>query len=756
MKASRSYLAVIGILLGVLCVSNFISLAGYFQAVENSGSGGVSEKRLLAQLQYMHAQLKATEDPEVAKRQIRTFESTLSDGEALDKLRKTYAPVQAVYSSKPKEAEDRYLLVRKRELMEGLVNAYRKEIPNGLIPVRAAYLNILFDLQNSLLNENAETEEVFIRRNKERFAALKAIVAKQADQGLSMRVANLDSIFLAYERGFDLTEKWREHRTEMLASAEKALPNLARESLGTKDSLVDGLRRSFLYACILALVAGVVGFVVLFVCHKMLKLRFYGRSDAFLRILKDFGRERTDPSYEKDLNLLQSDPDWADLIHGAVESETDFVAKYQALLAVPKSLQTPYVVFSKDRSAKHWNGAAEELFGLNGESAPSLDEIICEEKISSREESVAIVDMVRNSFPASKEEVFEILLSGNAPYELLSYPVISGPLAGGKLFVFRSIRSETNRIDKAVSEQLAKVRTYVHKISHHYPVDIAATDHDSPEVKETLTDLDTMKRKIDEREILWKSETTALLDQVSRQREILEKLAGEIRQIREAHGTALELVGSIQVSDEDWHGEICLLDKELAHWKSLRARLESELGQHNLVLAKARAFEQEVRISAEDMEGFLSAYDATLEELKAFGEEAQLQAVNMAFAKEPKDFSARCRAYSVELNRFVELAGKLSGRVRSFIGEHPAGALAAHLESTDLDPSLIEGLKREEERISQFVSRWKEEGGHLVTGGGHAMELLRQADKKSAVVNQLGETSLLINDQAKSNLQRWN
>jgi hypothetical protein len=281
------------------------------------------------------------------------------------------------------------------------------------------------------------------------------------------------------------------------------------------------------------------------------------------------------------------------------------------------------------------------------------------------------------------------------------------------------------------------------------------SDWDAVEVKETLADLDTMKRKVDEREILWKSETTALLDQISRQREILERLSGEIQQIREAHGTAIELVGSIQVSDEDWHGEICLLEKEMAHWKALRSRLESELGHHGRVISKARAFEQEVRVSAEEMEGFLSAYEATLEELKVFGEEAKLQAVNMAFAKDSRDFSARCRAYANELARFVDLAGKLASRVHSFIGEHPAGALAAHLESTDLDPSLVEGLKREEERISQFVSRWKEEGGHLVTGGGHAMELLRQADKKSAVVNQLGETSLLINDQAKSNLQRW-
>ena len=44
-----------------------------------------------------------------------------------------------------------------------------------------------------------------------------------------------------------------------------------------------------------------ISYLVLFVCHKMLKLRFYTRADAFQRILKDFGRDyvfaQTTPSF---------------------------------------------------------------------------------------------------------------------------------------------------------------------------------------------------------------------------------------------------------------------------------------------------------------------------------------------------------------------------------------------------------------------------------------------------------------------------
>ena len=69
---------------------------------------------------------------------------------------------------------------------------------------------------------------------------------------------------------------------------------------------------------------------------------------------------------------------------------------------------------------------------------------------------------------------------------------------------------------------------------------------------------------------------------------------------------------------------------------------------------------------------------------------------------------------------------------------------------------ILAGLKREEEKLSAFLQRWKEEGNELVHGGEQALALLRGVDKRSAVVNQLGETSLLINDQAKNNLQRWN
>lgn len=762
MKASRSYLIAIALILGGLCVSNLISLTGYFQSVEGGGNGMMSEKRLLSQLEQFHAQLKATEEPAQAQRLIRSFETGFGgkESEFTESLKKAYAPVLAAFASKPKEAESRFLMVKKRELMEGLVNAYRKEIPNGPIPLRAAYLNILFDTQNSLLNESQETERVYIRRTKERFAAVAGIAA--SDAGIGFRVGNLESVFQSYEKGFEQGIQWEQQKQDALGRAEKALPKLSREFFGSKDDQMEDVRRSFLYAAIIALVAAVLGFLLLYICHKMLKLRFEHRAESFVRLLKEFGRERQDAGFEKDLATLQEDPDWASLAQGMVDSEAEFLSKYQALLAVPKSVKTPYIVFTKDRVAKHWNEGAEALFSLGDHPGAALDDLLHEGRLEAREgETSLVVEMIRNSFSAPKDDAFEFFLKhddGRSPYELLSYPIVAGPMAGGKVFLFREIRSESERVERAVSAQLSRVRSIVQKISHEYNVEIVASEADSKEVREALGDIDAMKRKMEEREALWKSEAGALLDQASRQRELMERLSAEMLQVRQAHESALLLVGTIHGEDAHLHEEICMLEKEVEHWHGLRERLEADLGRQGQILARARDYEQEVRTSAEEIGAFLIGYEAVLEELRSFSEQAKVHAVNMGFVKDPaqREAAARSRAFSHEISRFVERAARISEKVKAFLQAHPASALAPHLESRDIDPGLLESLRKEEAQFGAFVKRWKETGEGLVAGGEQAMALLRQADKKSAVASQLGETVLLINEQTKGNLARWN
>jgi hypothetical protein len=733
--------------------------------VERNGSVTLTESRVTSQLSGLHQHMKLAHTPEEAKRELKVFESSSGFGpgsEAMEAIRKAFDPALAVFASKTKESEDRYLLAKKRELMEGLVNAYRKEIPHGEIRIRAAYLNILFDTQMSLLNEDDDTEAVYVKRNKDRFDSLRGMAAESPDKGLAFRVSNLESIFNAYTKGFEAAVKWREKKAESLAKIEKGFPRLVSEVRAGGDGQIEDFRRSFLYTCVFSVILALVCFVVLFFAHKLQRLKFDQRGDALGRYLREFGRERVDPQVERDINALRADEEWAPIIQRAMESEDEFAEKYQSQLSIPRALQLPYLVFTKGHQLKLWNEAAAELFSLSGRGEVALDEIISENTLMSREgETATLVDTIRGSFGVPKMDSFELQLRRDGqwiPMELIACPVTTGPLAGGKLYLWREIRSEVERLDKATAYQLSHVRDFVHKLTHGYEVELLARESDTLPVREMICDLDAMKRKIDEREALWKSETEALGDQASRQMEILARLHQELSTIRQGQGEALDLVQSIHGIDENWHDEVCVIDRDLQRWRENRHRLISELLRHDKEIAKARSFEQKVRVAAEEIGAFLETYERDLQSLRKFAEEAKIHAVNLGFVADPalREYGSRSRAFSYEMSRFVERTESLCEKMKQLVAEHPARDLAPHLDGIELDPSLVGMMQEEQERLASFVERWKASGASLVEGGGKAVDLLRDVDKKSAVATQLGETSILINEQAQGNLARWN
>jgi hypothetical protein len=132
--------------------------------------------------------------------------------------------------------------------------------------------------------------------------------------------------------------------------------------------------------------------------------------------------------------------------------------------------------------------------------------------------------------------------------------------------------------------------------------------------------------------------------------------------------------------------------------------------------------------------------------------------VNLSLVRDPAywEYASRARAFSQELTNFVAKAEGIGEKVRNFVDSHPGGALAAHLNGSGLDESLLAAIAEEQEKLAVVVKRWKESGEFILSGGQRALALLQDAEKKSAVLTQLGETSILINQQAKGNLERWN
>ena len=318
---------------GSLVLSILLAIGGYFQAVEKMGSAFGTEKLLVNQLRIFHDRLKASDGADEARSAMKMAEGMTGQGsesELIRELKKSYAPAIAVFASKPREAEPRFSLIKKRELLDNLANAYRKEIPNGEISIRAAYLNLLFDTQSSLLNETDEMEQVYLRKSRERMDSLKALVPR-SDAGLAARVAAIDNILQSYERGFQQAVKWRAEKRETLSKIEKNLPVIAKTAFSDQDSLAENTRRTFLYVCFISVVIVSVGFLCLYIGLKILRLRAEMKRDGFLTYLRSFGSENPGHQVASIVESLRSHPDWAPLIAEVQRAEEVFLRSFQSM-----------------------------------------------------------------------------------------------------------------------------------------------------------------------------------------------------------------------------------------------------------------------------------------------------------------------------------------------------------------------------------------------------------------------------------------
>jgi hypothetical protein len=759
MRSTRAHFVLASLACLALCFALVIALGGYFRSVERGGSLG-SEKHLLGQLRMIHERLKLADGPEDAKAALKMVETFGygPESEVSREIKKAYAPSLAVFAARPREAEVRFQLGKKRELMEALVNMYRKEVLHGDLAVRAAYLNVLFDTQNSLVNESDEAELVFLKRNRERLDGLRSLVANAADSGLLVRVGAIDSIFSVYGRGFEQVIKWRADKADSLAKQEKALPAIAKSAFSSEDTGVDETRRTFLYVCLLSLLVAGASFLALYLGFNVIRVRGELKWDAFLTYLRGFGTERPDSQ----LKALANDADWAGVVAEAQLAEENFLRSCHSLLAVPRSLRTPFMVVGKDRTVRHWNNGASSLFGFTEGKEWALDDFLTAERIGVKGgEAEPALEMVRNNFSSITEDRFELQVRRPGedwqPFELTLSPITSGPLAGGKVMVWREVRSEAQRIDRAVGIQLERVRDLVHKVTHQFKVELNHADSDAPGTRAMIGDLATLKIQVEERETLWKSEAQALLDQVGRQREVLARLTEETARIRKGQGEALELVRLARDDEENLHDEVRVLERDLEGWAVNRKRLLNDLQQQAAVLDRARLFEERLRTATSEVSADLDGFDGEIEELRQFADAAKVHSVNLSLVRDPGywEYASRARGFAHELGRFLAKAEEIGNRMRAFVNAHPGGALAAHLTAPGLDDAAVAGIAEEQAHLVVLVKRWKLTGETILSGGGRAVELLEGVEKHGAVVNQLGETSLLINEQAKGNLERW-
>jgi hypothetical protein len=764
-KTSRMYLIFGGAVFFLTALAMLISSIALFRSIDRSGGVLPGDARMAPALGAFFEQIKEVNSGDGAKRTLKSLESAMglsSSGRPMEKVRQSFAPLLDHLDRRPREADPQYILQKKRDILEYGVNFYRKEAQGGSISVRSLVLNVVFDTQNALLNQNMEAERVSIGKLKEHLDQLKKSIVGYRDASVSYRVGNLENLIIQLDKGIGAASVWSETKADLIKKAEKASEQIIGEIRRDTEGGGEVSKREFVYSSAIAILIFLASGVVLIVGYKLMKHRFEDRAAVVLHYLRAFGRDKENSETSRELDRLRSDEDWSDLAAGIFSSEEQFIAINQAQMAVWRSITVPFVLFNRDRSVVLINQQAKSLFGIQSENTDFSD-IICDAKIGTKVGNTAtLLEMIQHAFHAPREDVYELFVkrdNADFPAELICCPVTTGPLAGGKIFLFREIRSEYDRVNKEVERQVDYIRDVVHKVTHFYEVDINTPEHATPPMKEMLGDLSQMKMRLDEREQLWKSETQGLLEQVNRQQEILSRMKEEMVSIRTSHEILGDTVDEIFRSEKIVSDDLQVVEHSLDLWIENRNRLMESLDTHASVLRRVRDYEEAMRKAVEGVRAMLSETEERYRELEQFRDEVRLASINMGIAtaseENSKELVVRARSYATNLSEFCKRVRGLMGQVEEFTRMHPGGSLLPYLESHDVDPQVLVSLQEEHSNLSASLQRWKKSGEEALASGEKAKEIIDGMEKSDLLASQLSDTSLVIASQAQRNLSRW-
>lgn len=761
MKVAKQQLIVTSIFVGLLLIAVVYNQFGYFRTVEEVTASIGSDKKLEATLKAYSHELKSAASPKELEKVIKSIneEFKVLGGEKKGDISQTFDSLKKFTKANVERINGPTHLADKKQLMEGLVNAYRKEIPDGPISLRAAYLNFLFDVQQSLLSSSIEVEEVAVQRMKERLAALKFVVDRSGDPAVKARFSYFEDSFASLEKKVNEYKSWSSSKSQSISDLEKRIPKLAISISAEKELQSEDMRGSFILSSLLILFGVVLCGLAMFLSYKFGKIRFEARKSGFLNFIASFGGERSKEEEKENLKILQSDPDWGEVVSETVKSESKFINTYQTLISVPQSMKIPLGFFSRDGVLEFQNIELEQLMGVK--VGDSLKKFLDKGKIYSREgEPEAVLSMIENSFASPKTDVFELAVSWEGKslqYELLSFPVTRGPLAGGKVFLFREIRNELVRIENSVKEQIEVLRAAVSSVVRGQPINTAIAEHSGEEVRTCLGELDSMVQFLGEQEMRRKAERDGMLDQIEKQNEILQRLSQSMLETKNSREQAKILVTKICESDENWYEEVRTIEREMERWLALRDRLETELGRYADVVERAKSFEKSLAKSVSGLSGFVANYQSKMNDLNEHYEKMRIHAANMSFVSDPKlrEVASFGRAYVEEMSKFISIAEAIGGHIQLFLEQHPANGPASTLSAYAFDAEALESFDTEEAKIGNFVKRWSTAGQDLLKQEENAKKVLSEMETQLATMLQLGETSLVINNQTKGNLSRF-
>lgn len=770
MKTSKVYLYLTGTIFGICTIAMVYILISLFQTIDRGGVQVTNDVRLSPVITHVQESIRQAKTADDVKKALKSMESLSGLGsghDLIDKFRKNYQTVVTHFQEKPKESENTVIVSRKKELVDNALNFYRKEVPHGDISLRQILLNIIFDTHASYLNESPEMEMAFSKRTKEKLTSLKALSGQSTEPGQAYRVAMLEAAYNQYEKALNLSWTWNTEKEDLLGKAEKASEKMVRDVKSNADSSLESSRREFLYSVLIGALAIFLSLCGIYFGHYYFNASFKKKSEKFLQFLRKFGMENEDAAVKKGVEDLQQDEEWAGVVQAVREAEDKFVTACQVQLSLSRNLSIPFYLFNKEGAMQLCNQAGQQLLKLTDVEVNTftLDSFLHERVFYTGEDNGTDLDYIKNFCRENTSGVLETKLRNGEeriPVELLISHINSGNLVGGKIIVVREIRSEIARIEKEVHRQISYAQDLVQKITHGYDIqdnDAASYVHRySKSVQQMMQDLRNMKLKVQEREILWQNEMKALLDQVSRQRDIFTQLTQEMGLVQNGQKDLQVIIDSIYSVEETLSDEVIQIEMSLQQWMENRRRLLQDLNNHSSHLARVKGYEEGVRKNIDDLKKLVGNFAGDFADLNRFKEEARLQAINLALgvaSGSPEEFSIRARAYAAELTKFCDRMRVIQESLQTLIARHPGGSLFPQLEANELDADLVTQVREEHVKLSAYLQRWKVAGEQVLGEGERAKEILQEIERKNSGLTQLNQTCLLINDQAKENLQRW-
>lgn len=770
MRTARLFLLLAGSIFLVSFIGLFLVTFSLYRNVDEASIHGTGSMRAGPLIANLHEQLHQVESAEQLQQYFKVLESAPNSATyapSLVELKKTYAPLVAHLQNKPKENEARYTLLKKKDFLDGALNFYRKEAQSGDIPVRALLLNIVFDTHSSFLGESPEMEMVFIKKCKEHVAGLKAIANEARSAGIGYRISGLENLLSNYERAATQAWNWNEDKKKILADAEKSSAAAVQAIVRGADVAGASARRDFLQDIA---ICGVVSFLclgILYFGSIKIRSRFEFHSNLLRKYFSLYGQEKFEVLNRTELALLKNDGDWSQLFNALQESEEQFQKVFEGQRAVSQFCSVPFLVTNKNGDVVYWNMPLKDFF--NFEKSSDIQGRQLTEVMRSK--------AMKNSFSDSEQTLAKIFKtieqtgvaevnvqrknSESIPVELIVSSIGSGKhLEGGRVIFWRKIPNEAARVQEKLSYQLSFVRQALQDVSlgKDVEVDFTAVEGLELSVREALDRISTLKGELNERELSWKEEIRALLEQVGRQHEILQNVSTDLSDLRARYEKISHFFAQVFETEKIANTELNNLEKNLEAWSGQQSRLQLELSAQLQLLERARDYEKNVRTGIQQMRDELIAIAPALNELKQFREDVRLKALNLSLGREPgsEQFAARVRGYAVELDKLSKRLENILSSVRDFVDRSPGSALFTMLQSGGFDVSLFEDFRRGQSLIGESVSHWKNSTDGVLKSGTEVQEILADLSEKSEEVHKLNETCLVINESAKENLARWN